>query len=497
MIRLKLSRDEFEYEFRSLIMAFYHGEKITTKDEEQEGESVHLTIDAKLGESEIGISFIQNEIPILMLTDQADLVNERAEYKNQVKILLYKGLQQITKKELPWGTMTGVRPTKQALARLVEGKNREEVLAYFKDRYLCSEEKASISYEIARRELTILEEIDYKNGYSIYIGIPFCPTRCLYCSFTAYSVSAYKDYVDSYLDALCKEIDYAKDCFAGLENKKLTTIYVGGGTPTALNEEQLERLLIKIRDTFDLSNVKEYTVEAGRPDSITYEKLRLLKQYGVGRISINPQTMNQKTLDIIGRRHSVEAIVETFEWARELGHDNINMDLIIGLPGEDTAEVEHTIAQLRELKPDSLTVHTLAIKRAAYLNMYKDKYQDLTFGDASTMLQLTKEYAAEEGLVPYYLYRQKNMSDNLENVGYATAGKECIYNILIMEEKQTIVALGAGASSKFVFEEQGRIERVENVKDVKEYVTRIDEMIHRKRNFIKKEYYGGRNKENR
>lgn len=492
MIQLKRTRDEFEYEFRALIMAFFHGEKITTKDEEIEGETVHLTIEADLGEEEIGISFIQNEIPILTLTEKADLIGERAEYKNQLKILLYQGLKEITKKELPWGTLTGVRPTKQALARLEEGLSKEEILDYFESRFLCSEEKSSLSYDIAKRELDILHEIDYKNGYSIYIGIPFCPTRCLYCSFTAYSVSAYKNYVDSYLEALFKEIEYAKDCFAGLKGKKLTSIYIGGGTPTTLDEDQLERLLIKIRDTFDFSHVKEYTVEAGRPDSITYEKLRLLKEYEVSRISINPQTMNQQTLDIIGRHHTVEEIVEAFKMAREIGHDNINMDLIIGLPGEDTKEVEHTIEQMKKLKPDSLTVHTLAIKRAAYLNMYKEKYQDLTFGDASKMLHLTSEYAKEAGLVPYYLYRQKNMSDNLENVGYSQPGKECIYNILIMEEKQTIVALGAGASSKFVFLEEGRIERVENVKDVKEYVTRIDEMIDRKRSFIKREYYGGR-----
>lgn len=489
MIHIKRTREEFEYEVRALTMAFFKGAKISTKNEDTFEEEVTLTIEIRMDEDEIGISFIENEIPILLLDCKADL-NERAEYKNQLKILMYQGLSKITGKELPWGTLTGIRPTKQALSKLEQGESKEEIENYFSDRYLCSKEKTDLSIDIAGRELDILHKIDYKNGYSIYIGIPFCPTRCMYCSFTAFSVSAYKDYVDTYLEALFKEIDYAKDCFNGL-NKKLTSIYIGGGTPTSLNEEQLERLLIKVRDTYDLSAIHEFTVEAGRPDSITYEKLRLMKQYGVTRISINPQTMNQATLDIIGRKHTVEEIREVYDMARELGHDNINMDLIIGLPGEDAAEVRHTLDEIKAMNPDNLTVHTLAIKRAAYLNMYKERYADLTFGDASKMLHMTSSFAAEEGYVPYYLYRQKNMSDNLENVGYAKPGKECIYNILIMEEKQTILALGAGASSKFVFPETGRIERVENVKDVKEYVTRVEEMIERKERFIKKEYYGG------
>ena len=489
MIHIKRTREEFEYEVRALTMAFFHGEKISTKNEDTFEEEVTLTIDIRMDEDEIGISFVQNEIPILLIDCKASLA-ERAEYKNQLKILLYQGLSKITGTTLPWGTLTGIRPTKQALSKLEEGRSLEEIESYFGGRYLCSKEKTDLSVDIASRELDILHKIDYKNGYSIYIGIPFCPTRCLYCSFTAFSVKAYEDYVDSYLDALFKEIDYAKGCFDGLE-KKLTTIYIGGGTPTSLNEAQLERLLIKINETYDLASIHEFTVEAGRPDSITYEKLRLMKQYGVTRISINPQTMNQETLDVIGRKHTVEDIRNVYEMAREIGHDNINMDLIIGLPGEDEASVAHTLEEIKAMDPDNLTVHTLAIKRAAYLNIYKERYADLTFGDAGKMLALTSDFAREEGYVPYYLYRQKNMSANLENVGYAKPGKECIYNILIMEEKQTIIALGAGASSKFVFPEEGRIERVENVKDVKEYVTRVDEMIERKERMIVKEFFDG------
>ncbi len=487
MIYIKRSRDEFEYEVRGLTMAFFHGEKIGTKNEEQTMEPKDLTIDITLDEQKIGISFIKNEIPILLLEREADL-NHRPEYKNILKQLLYQGLSKITGKELPWGTLTGVRPIKLALTQLEAGHSKEEIGEYFKEHYLCSKEKTDISLEIATRELDILSKIDYKNGYSVYIGIPFCPTTCLYCSFTSYSIGAYRDYVDGYLDALFREIDYARQA---LPDKKLISIYIGGGTPTTLNEEQLERLLIKVVNNFRMSTVSEFTVEAGRPDSITYEKLRLLKKYGVTRISINPQTMNQKTLDIIGRRHTITQIEDAFLMARELGHTNINMDLIIGLPGEDVEEVDYTLSRMEQLKPENLTIHTLAIKRAANLNIYRERYQDLHFVDASQMFQRTQSFVNQHGYVPYYLYRQKNMSDNLENVGYAKPGMECIYNILIMEEKQTILALGAGASSKFVFHHEGRIERVENVKDVKEYIARIDEMMDRKKNFIEKVYYGG------
>lgn len=486
MIQIKRSKDEFEYEIRSLCMSFFPGREITTKEEIDENAEEVITIDVHFLSNKIGISFEKNGIPILLKEETAKIEN-RAEYKNTLKILLYQGLEEITGKRLPWGTLSGIRPTKQALTRLEQGQTEEEIVDYFATRYLCSEEKTKLSVEIARRELDILQRIDYKNGYSIYIGIPFCPTRCLYCSFTAYSISAYKAQVEAYIEALFKEIEYAATC---LPDKKLTTIYIGGGTPTTLEADQLDRLLQKIKSTLDMTYVQEFTVEAGRPDSITYEKLEVLKRHGITRISINPQTMNQKTLDIIGRKHSVEAIVEAFHMARQAGHENINMDLIIGLPGEDVEEVMYTLEEIKKLDPENLTVHTLAIKRAAYLNIYKDRYKDLTFGDAKHMLELTKEFAKDQNYNPYYLYRQKNMSDNLENVGYAKPGKECIYNIVIMEERQHIVALGAGASSKFVFLDQNRIERVENVKDVNEYIQRVDEMIERKQKLIKKEFYG-------
>ncbi len=484
MIQILQKNDDLEYELRALLMSFFPGQTITTKEVIYEASEEVYTVDAVFLEDRIGISFLKNGIPILMKESCANQAN-RSEYKNVAKMLVYQGMSEITQKTLPWGTLSGVRPTKMAFARLEKGATDEEVLNFYGEQYLCSNEKARLALTIARKELDILREIDYKNGYSLYIGIPFCPTRCLYCSFTAYSVTAYEKQVDAYLDALFKEIQFAAKGHIG---KKLTTIYIGGGTPTSLNEKQLKRLLIEVTTKLDFTHVKEFTVEAGRPDSITREKLELLKEFGVNRISINPQTMNLRTLEIIGRKHTVEQIVEAFRMAREVGHTNINMDLIIGLPGEDVAEVAYTLAEIKKLKPESVTVHTLAIKRAAYLNMYKDKYKDLTFGDAKACLQLTETFAKEMGYEPYYLYRQKNMSDNLENVGYSIPGMECIYNILIMEERQDIIALGAGASSKYIMYDQNRIERVENVKDVNEYINRIEEMIQRKKTFINKEY---------
>ena len=271
------------------------------------------------------------------------------------------------------------------------------------------------------------------------------------------------------------------------EKKKgctLDTVYFGGGTPTSLSPEDLDTLITKLKNTFDFSTVQEFTVEAGRPDSITREKLEVLKKHGVTRISINPQTMKQETLKIIGRRHTVEDVKDRFHMARELGFDNINMDLIIGLPEEDLDDVRSTMEQVKELGPDSLTVHSLAIKRAARLNTMKEVYKDLKITNTQEMIDLTAEYARGMGLEPYYLYRQKNMAGNFENVGYAKPGKACLYNILIMEEKGDILACGAGTTTKITYPDENRLERVENVKDVEQYISRIDEMIGRKEKLL-------------
>lgn len=411
----------------------------------------------------------------------------KKELHEAFKCTLYTKLSAQLNKTLPWGYLTGVRPSKIAYTLLEKGADRGQILEAFTKKHLVSEKKAQLALQVAQTEKSILEKMDYKNGYSLYIGIPFCPTTCLYCSFTSYSLAAYQSKVQPYLEALLKEMKYVSEAMRG---RRLDTVYFGGGTPTTLSAGQLDMLLTELERQFDLSACRELTVEAGRPDSITYEKLCVLKAHHVDRISINPQTMNQQTLDLIGRRHTVEQIEEAFALAGKAGLDNINMDMILGLPGENKEVVQHTLEKIKALAPESLTVHSLAIKRAAALNIWREKYLDLQMDNSDEIVSMAADYAHQMGHQPYYMYRQKNMAGNFENVGYSKPGLECIYNILIMEEKQTIIAMGAGASTKIVFQNEteggqaGRIERIENVKDVTNYIQRIDEMIERKRKFF-------------
>lgn len=497
MITVLLDKAEFEYDIHSLVKAFYPKEEVyvSAKDKEKKEEPVHYHMDVQFAPEEIIFSWKQveasednaNQTGITKCVS-VDYTN-RKETKNSLKRTLYRLLSEYTGVELPWGNLTGIRPTKIPMALLEEGKSEEEIARYMKETYFTSDEKIKLSIEIAERELELLHKLDYEEGYSLYIGIPFCPTTCLYCSFTSYSLAAWKNRMDEYLDALEKELDYTAVKFA---HKKLNSIYIGGGTPTTLNPKQLDRLIRKIKCSFDLSDLVEFTVEAGRPDSITKEKLMVLRNHDISRISINPQTMKQETLDLIGRHHTVQQTIDSFYLARELGFDNINMDLIVGLPGESLSDVADTMEVIRKLAPDNLTVHSLAIKRAARLNIQRERYQDFEIVNTADHIALTSKVAEEMGLFPYYLYRQKNMAGNFENVGYAAPGKAGVYNVLIMEEKQSIVACGAGASTKRVWVQPNpdgthRIERAENVKDVAQYIARIDEMIERKSRLFTKE----------
>ena len=330
--------------------------------------------------------------------------------------------------------------------------------------------------QVAKTEKKILEDIDYTNGYSIYIGIPFCPTTCLYCSFTSYSLAANRSKVDLYLDALVKEMRFVADRMKG---RRLDTVYFGGGTPTTLEPEQLDRLLNELEADFDMSTVKELTVEAGRPDSVTVQKLEVLKKHGVDRISINPQTMNDKTLRVIGRAHTAQQVEEAYAMARTANIHHINMDVIAGLPGENIDDFARTMDAALRLKPESLTVHTLAIKRSSRLHLENAPLPD---GEtASRMVQLGLDTAHQLGMKPYYLYRQKYMAGNQENVGYALPGHACQYNVDIMEETTHILALGAGGISKRVYPEEGHIGRAPNVSNIEQYIARVEEMIGRKK----------------
>ena len=465
---------EFEHDVYELIKAFYPEAEIHTLYEDEEAEydlrfRVERDNDSYLIRYERGEN--KGVISAAVIRDEKirDSHKLRKENKDSIKYALYQLLVKLTGRTLPWGNLTGIRPAKLAMGMIESGMKNTEAAQEMREKYLVSPQKTALAITIANREREILKDIDYENGYS------------LYCSFSSYPLKVWEKRTDEYVESLCREV---RETARMMKGRKLDTIYIGGGTPTTLLPHQIRKLLDTVGESFGYEGLAEFTIEAGRPDSITREKLQAIQEYPVTRISVNPQTMNQETLDIIGRRHTVAQTKEAFYLARELGYDNINMDLIVGLPGEDISMVGRTLEQVRELAPDSMTVHSLAVKRAARLNIFKEKYQEMSFENNQEIMDLTMKTAYEMGMGPYYLYRQKNMKGNFENVGYAKVDKAGIYNILIMEEKQPIIALGAGGSSKLVFDHGNRIERVENVKDVSNYISRIDEMIQRKQTAI-------------
>ena len=381
---------------------------------------------------------------------------------------------QIRKINFSWGVMCGIRPAKNARELSEEGFSDEEIAEIFKTVYEVSDEKTELSLTVANNEKKLLESIG-KNSISLYIGIPFCPTRCVYCSFVSTDIRVSGKYMAEFVDKLLEEIEKTAELVkkSGLY---VENIYVGGGTPTTLSAVDFTRIFDKLYSNFDLERLIEFTVEAGRPDTITEEKLNVLKKYGVNRISINPQSMNDTTLKKIGRSHSVDMIYDTYNMAKKVGFDVINMDLIAGLPDETPRMFEKSLNDVIKLKPENITVHSLCIKRAARFRHTQNELAKSE--DMNKMLSFTQKRMKEEGYIPYYMYRQKNSSGNLENVGYAKDGTMSVYNVNIMEEKQTIIALGGGGSTKIILGD--RIERVFNFKDPLEYIRRFDEILDKK-----------------
>ena len=484
MITVIVNIDLYRYEIHSLLKAFYPREDVKVLTEADAAGSRKYQQIARepflrvvFAEKNITLSFCdgsdQRAAPV-----PGDLPADRKsqELKTLLKHLLYDMLSKREGRTLPWGELIGIRPTKIAMQSLLEGKTVEEAAAAMEHDHLVSPGKALLSAQIAQREREILADIHYKNGYSLYVGIPFCPTTCLYCSFPSFNLALWKDRVDSYLDALEREM---KACSDMMKGRILDTVYIGGGTPTTLEPAQLERLFAMLEKYFPMENVQEFTIEAGRPDSITMDKLRVIRAHDVTRISVNPQTMKEETLRLIGRMHTVDEVRQAYAMCREAGFDNINMDMILGLPEETLEDVRDTLRQITDLSPDSLTVHSLALKRGSRMQKYIEEKGFSSIYNTDGCMELAAEAAAGMGMEPYYLYRQKNISGNLENVGYARPGKAGIYNILIMEEKQSILALGAGSISKAVFD-HGRIERSDNCKDVATYIENVEEMIGRK-----------------
>lgn len=378
----------------------------------------------------------------------------------------------------PWGILTGIRPSKIATKLLRSGMSDAEAVLHFVNEFGTDEQKAKLAVEVARAEMPIYDNM-YKDGVSLYIGIPFCPTRCLYCSFVTCGTRQAARLIDKYVEMLRREISYTSQILKS-EGARIETVYIGGGTPTTLSAQLLDELITHLYNECDLSDCKEFTVEAGRPDTVTREKLEVLKKHKVTRISINPQTMNEESLKIIGRAHTPRQIVDAVALARECGFDNINMDVIAGLPGENLDMFKKTLSEVEELSPENTTVHVMSIKRSSRLHEYLRDYE-LSDGDTvAEMVDFAYEYLKGTGKHPYYMYRQKNQLGNLENVGYAKTGFDNLYNVYIMEEIQSIISLGCGGVTKTVDRSIDRIERIFNVKEPKDYIERIDEMLERK-----------------
>ena len=503
-IKVQINKGEREYDVYALLTSFFPGVEVVTAADAtgdfegqfeiaEEGTKVSISLDFEEYNSTKEYTIISEE------KDAA---------KKEFGRDLYDFLSECTGRELPWGNLTGIRPTKLIRTILEEelskgagtfinlnSTDREhngmgnyvglpEIKNLISDRLYNERrlrgEKLNLGMDIALREMNIMSRVHGTDGYSVYVGIPFCPSTCLYCSFTSNPIFKYKNKIKDYLLALKKELEWTA---ANMGDKFLDTVYIGGGTPTTLSPEELDELLGYITSILPWDNVKEFTIEAGRADSITREKLEVIKKYPINRISVNPQTMSDDTLKAIGRNHSVAQFIEAFNMVRSMGFNNINTDIILGLPGETIDDVKHTIDELTKLSPDSLTVHSLAIKRASRLKRWMDENNLETTMDYEAAMRISSEGAKKMGLNPYYLYRQKQMAGNLENTGYASEGKEGLYNVLIMEEIQSIVAIGAGSVTKRVYPD-GRIERCDNVKDIDLYLNQIDEMIERKKNLF-------------
>ena len=466
MIKVKLSDKQFNYDVFQIINLFYFFPDIKFVEEDY---------DFKINVGETVID-IQGEPEYFEY-----MVNNSYKLKDEVKKAVFLYFSKITTQELPWGTIIGIRPSKKALDLLEKGVTDDRIITEFKEKHVTREDKARLCIDVAKFERNIVNKV--KKNISIYIDMPFCPTRCIYCSFTSNPIGICKNIVMPYLEALAHEITKIGDY---VREKKLNIecVYFGGGTPTSINNEQFEFIMNYIYEAFIWQNsISEFTVECGRPDSITREKLITMKKYGVHRISINPQTMNDDTLKLIGRNHSVNDVFEKFEMARDLGFDNINMDLIVGLPGEKISHMMRTCSEIFRIKPDSITIHGMSIKRASRLheNMLNNyRFEVPGQEELNQMYGLTVELTKKLNMKPYYMYKQKNMIGNMENIGYTTFSKEGIYNIQMIEEKQTVIALGADAVSKVVFLDENRHERFANVKDVREYIKRVDEMIDKK-----------------
>ena len=469
--------NSYHYETENLLRVFFPEEKFRCADEAQEGED-YCTVETDGCKGRVELS-LSGEI----LSAQEEFsfeLKEKGEsdesfLERKCAILLFSLLCSYTSYTPPWGILTGVRPAK-LMTKLIASMGEERAKEYFINELKVSEEKTNLAMMVAENEAPLME-INTEKSFSLYISIPFCPSRCSYCSFISHSNESAKKLMPSYVEKLCQEIKVTGGIAKEL-GLTLESIYMGGGTPTALTAELLKQVTDTISESFPVASVREYTIEAGRPDSVTEEKLEVIKNCGATRISINPQTFSDDVLRAIGRNHTSQMTVDAFLKAREKGFDNINMDLIAGLPTDTMENYEETLRKALSYSPENITVHTLALKRSSTIVTEK---RDTNSGEtASKMLSLTQSELLAAGYIPYYMYRQSKCLGNLENVGWAKKGYEGLYNVYMMEEIHSVFAVGAGAVTKLKAPHDSSIERVFNYKYPYEYIGSFDEIIKRK-----------------
>ena len=479
MITVQLINHDFEYDIQQLLLVFFN-EINFVKNPREDG--LFLLNSINRFENEIVIkselydnnTLLDFEETVHVNTSDIDLFIKNY-HKRMVKHNIYKLLKRSFKSHSGWGILTGMRPVKVAHKYLDADYSIETLKRIFENEYFMDDEKIFLVTEIAKKEREFIYPIE-NDKISLYISIPFCVTRCSYCSFPSNILSKKETLVAPYLKELKYEIQRVLE---KVKEKKLIidSIYIGGGTPSILTEKQIFDLLSFLENNIDMSLVKEYTFEAGRPKTITKEKLEVLKHFHVDRICLNPQTLDNTILKRINRDHLSEDIIEKYELIRSYGFDSINMDLILGLPGQTKETYQKTLEQVRALKPDNITVHSLAIKRGSKLNNKGYTFDDVNVTE--DLMEYSKE-VLKDTYEPYYMYRQKNIIGNLENVGFSLPGKASLYNIKIIEERHTILAFGAGAVSKVAYAGSDRFERVPNSKGLEDYLDRIDEMANRK-----------------
>ena len=477
-MKLCLLGHDFRYELEKLIRIFFPFEKIEFSEQipsSDESRTVTAQLSQKDGFSVCNVYLHLGEYGDSASGKFAGTDEKTAEL--ELAILLYNLLVKACKYRPPWGILTGVRPAK-LYAKLCRDEGKEACESYFSNRLSVSDEKIALCRETFQKEEKIIA-LSKPESFSLYLSIPFCPSRCSYCSFVSHSIADAKRLIPDYIELLCRELRYTGD-IVRQRGLRLETVYIGGGTPTSVTAEQLDSVMKTVRESFDFSHLREYTVEAGRPDTVTPEKLKVILQNGATRISINPQTMSDEILAKIGRKHTAEQTVKSFLSAREIGFDNINMDLIAGLPEDSPENFEHTLQKVLALNPESVTVHSLSMKKASTLTVNGELPAFSDGENASLMVRTAHDLLQQNGIYPYYMYRQSKTVGNLENVGYAKIGKECLYNVFIMDETHSILACGASAVTKLREPNGSYIERIFNYKYPYEYIARFDEIKKRK-----------------